>query len=66
MLEFSISAGGAHYYDINADNFEELLDRKPILDVNPSLVVDESCEHQDVFTLAKQYDDKEDACPKSL
>jgi thymidylate synthase len=65
-LQFCISAGGAHYYDINAESFEELLDRKPVLDVNPSLVVDASCEHQDIFTLAKQYDDKEETCPNGI
>jgi len=60
QLNFIITGGGAHVYDINTANMEELLDRKPIPNVRPYLVVDESCAEQEMMELAKTYDDNKD------
>jgi thymidylate synthase len=56
ILHFCISAGGAHYYDINANNLEELLDREPIPNVVPHFILDASCDDQGLFEIAEHYE----------
>ena len=53
---FIIAAGGAHVYDINKANFDELLRRKPILlDESPELIVETN---YGMFEMAKNFEDK--------
>lgn len=56
-LNFCISGGGAHVYDINANNMQELLTRAPVPNVQPFLVVDKSCQTQGMMDLARSFGD---------
>lgn len=51
-LHFNISAGGAHVYAVNEDSMNELLQRKPIAGVQPSLSI---ISEEGLFDLAKNY-----------
>lgn len=66
MLNFCISGGGAHVYDVNAQNFDALLDRKPIIpkneDAYPCLVVDDLCGSMGMLDIAHTYEDDVQNC----
>jgi thymidylate synthase len=65
-LVFMIAAGGAHVYDLNVKEFEELRTREPILGSQPYLTIQgedgnttclaEQVQHLGMFSLAKDYD----------
>jgi thymidylate synthase len=68
-LVFMIAAGGAHVYDLNANDFEEIRTREPISGSQPYLTIqgedgNKTCLAEQVqqqlgmFTLAKDYDPK--------
>lgn len=58
-LHFCIAGGGAHVYEINKENLETLLEREPLADVNPCLLVDDSCAAlgMGMFELARSFGD---------
>lgn len=52
-LYFSISPGGARVYKINEESFKELLQRQPVLGVEPHLAVDG--DKEGIFEMAMNY-----------
>jgi hypothetical protein len=62
-LHFCIAAGGAHVYEVIQDNWEELLQCEPKLNMEPHLVIEKRPEGsmvESLYEIARNYERNRD------